>query len=173
MGLRLITPPTAEPVTLADVKADLRVDHTADDVRLARLIVEARQSVDGPATPFGRSLMSQTWELVLSGFPCGPIGLPTAPVQSVEFVRYRERDGAEQTADFTLDLSTEPPRLVPPAGWPAAETVRVRFVAGYETADDVPGPIKHAIRMKVEESYDGVDRSREIADALAPYRVFR
>src|ERR671912_2041068 len=112
MGLSLITPPVAEPVRLAEVKADLRIDHTDDDVRLQRHITEARQSIDGPRTWLVRSLMPQTWELVLDGYPTSEIRLPTAPVASITSVKYDDSLGIEQTIpvdDYYLDNASEPP----------------------------------------------------------------
>ena len=181
MGLRLITPPVAEPVSLAEVKADLRIDHTDDDVRLARLITEARQSIDGPRTSFMRSLMPQTWELVLDGYPISEIRLPTAPVASITSIKYDDADGVEQTIsanDYYLDEASEPPWVVPAAtGWPvgtlaAVNAVRVRFVSGYANADAVPGDIKGAIRLKVQQAYDGTDTSKTVWDLLSQWRLF-
>ena len=41
MGLVIVTPPAAEPVTLEEVKEELRIQHDDDDARLDRLITEA------------------------------------------------------------------------------------------------------------------------------------
>jgi uncharacterized phiE125 gp8 family phage protein len=181
MGLRLITPPAAEPVSLAEVKADLRIDHTDDDARLERLITEARQSIDGPRPWFVRSLMPQTWEVSLDAFPASEILLPTAPVQSITTVYYDDADGVQQEvpgADYYLDDAQEPPWAIPVSGgWTAspmsaANAVRVRFVSGYADADAVPGSIKAAIRLMVQHAYDGADNAKTVDALLAQYRLY-
>lgn len=180
MGLRLITPPAAEPVSLAEAKADLRIEHTDDDARLTRLIKEARESIDGPKTWFVRSLMPQTWELSLDAYPRSEILLPTAPVQSITSIKYDDADGVEQTVsedDYYLDNTGEPSWVLPITNWAAGtlaavNAVRVRFVAGYADADGVPGPIKAAIRLKVQDAYDGTDNTRRIDDLLGQYRIY-
>jgi uncharacterized phiE125 gp8 family phage protein len=183
MGLRLITPPAAEPVSLAEVKADMRppVEHNDDDATLQRFITRARESIDGPRTWFARSIMPQTWEVSLDAFPTSEILLPTAPVQSIVGVYYDDADGVQQEvagADYYLDDAQEPPWLIPVAGgWSvspmsAANAVRVRFISGYADADAVPGPIKEAIRLMVQEKYDGTDNADAIAASLGQFRLY-
>ena len=67
-----------------------------------------------------------------------------------------------QAADFFLHANA----VHAIAGWPSGQFVTVRFVAGYPDAASVPGAIKTAIRVKVEELYDGVDRTKFIDDIL-------
>jgi uncharacterized phiE125 gp8 family phage protein len=52
-----------------------------------------------------------------------------------------------------------------PATYPETNAVRIRFVAGYGAAADVPCEIKHAILLKVADLYEyrggdeGMDRA--------------
>ena len=46
MPLLLTTPPTAEPVALADVKAHLRLAITDDDAYITSLITAARRAIE-------------------------------------------------------------------------------------------------------------------------------
>src|SRR5262249_39302763 len=62
---RLITPPTGEPLTLAEAKAHLRLDVADDDTYVNTLITAARQYTEEVCW---RGILAQTWELVLPGF---------------------------------------------------------------------------------------------------------
>jgi len=58
MSLALLTAPTVEPVTLADVKTYLRVDNTSDDTDIAAMITDARSWIEERS---GIRLITQTW----------------------------------------------------------------------------------------------------------------
>lgn len=160
MALKLITAPAVEPVTLADVKARLVVDHTDHDGLLNALIVSARQTAENR---LGRALIHQTWELILDAFPSAEIKLARPPVVSVESIKYLDLDGVEQTLaaeTYALDPDTLPGWVLPAYGesWPdtlnAANSVRVRYVAGYGAAADVvPMPIRQWMHIVIATHY--------------------
>ena len=58
--LKLITAPAEEPVSLTEAKTHLRVDTSADDTYIARLITSARAHVEEAI--LHRPLITQTWE---------------------------------------------------------------------------------------------------------------
>lgn len=62
----LLTPPEAEPVSLVEAKLHLRVDDNADDVLIGALISAARTQAEHVTR---RTLITQTWKLVLDRFP--------------------------------------------------------------------------------------------------------
>lgn len=159
MPLSLVTPPTEEPVTLADACAHLRVGVGDDDATVSALVTAARQHLDGADGILGRAICTQTWRLTLDALPRAGVRLPLLPVASVASIEYVDGDGATHplAADqYTLTGS----RIVPAYGvtWPTpraqADAVTVEFVAGYGGAADVPGPIKQAILLLVGHWYD-------------------
>ncbi len=158
MALKLITPPSAEPVALAEAKVVLRIDHTDEDLLIQGLITAARETCEHI---LGRAIMTQTWELVLDDFPCGnDIELAHPPVQSITSVKYIDAITGNLTTlsntQYTLDSDSEPCFVVPARGvsWPATDNVanalRVRYVAGYVDADSVPQSIKTWILLAVK-----------------------
>lgn len=189
MALKLITAPTAEPVTVAEVRAHCRIDSTAEDSLLATYIAAARQLCE---ETIGRALMPQTWEQTLDAFPAGEIKLLKTPVASVVSVVYVDANGTEQTmpsTDYVLDAETEPGWLLPADGlaWPATDdvinAVRIRFVAGYPHSAAVPELLKVWIYATVgafvtqREALDTTGRvtglpERFIDRLLDPYRVY-
>jgi uncharacterized phiE125 gp8 family phage protein len=71
MSLVLVTAPTAEPVTLAQVKAQLRITVTTYDDLLNALITAVRMHLEGRDGWLGRALLQQTWDLKLDCFYSG------------------------------------------------------------------------------------------------------
>lgn len=146
----LITAPTAEPVTLTEVKSQLGITDTNSDSVLTRHITGARKWAEGYMR---RSLMPQTHERRLNAFSdC--IELPLPPVVSVASVKYIDSDGMLATvdaADYTLDTTPQVPFVRPAYGesWPSprdeSSAVRVRYVAGYEVSALAPAKTISAI----------------------------
>ena len=190
MALIVITPPTSEPVTPAEAKASpsFRVVGSTDDADITVLVKAAREMAEAITR---RALITQTLELVLDGFPTGGIELYCPPIQSVTSIKYIDTDGAEQTLDpllYSVDDDSEPGLIVPTYGetWPATRdevnAVRVRYVAGYGAAADVPAAIKTWIKMRAGTLYDNpqgivvgqtvMNVPRDFIDGLLdPFRV--
>ena len=161
MGLILITPAAAEPIDVSEAKASpsLRVATATDDTDIGVLIATARDMAE---TITRRAFVTQTWEYVLDGFPTGGIVLPMPPLQSVTSIKYIDTDGTQQTLDallYAVDTDSEPGLVVPAYGesWPSTRyevnAVRVRFVAGYGDASDVPEALKTWAKIRVGTLY--------------------
>lgn len=187
MGLKLITAPSVEPLTLADAKLHLRVDGTDEDALITSLIVAARQYAEHLTE---RSLITQTWELAIDAFPGAEIQLPRPKAIAITSVKYDDVSGAEQTLsapNYTLDNYQEPAWLLPAfnTAWPAtqgnANAVRVRYTAGYgAAAADVPEGIKRWMLLRIgslyamrEEVVPGRALQPQFVDRLLdPYRIW-
>lgn len=190
MTLKLITAPATEPVTLAEAKAQCRVDVSDEDSLITALIVAARQEAEHI---LGRALITQTWERVVDAFPDVELELGMPPVQSVTSITYVDLAGVTQTLaapSYVLDNTLEPGFVLPAAGYTWPETfdtvnaVRVRFTSGYgASASNVPQSIRTWVLMRVatlykfrEEAAVGVSvtemPARHLDRLLDPYRVW-
>jgi uncharacterized phiE125 gp8 family phage protein len=183
MALKLLTPPATYPVTLAEAKAQCRIDGNDDDTYLTALIAAATDYVQEYT---GRSLVAQTWELHLDAFSCS-IRLARGPVSSVSSVQYYDDDDVLQTIDianYSVDLVSEPQWIVPVSGysWPTPATginnVLITFVAGYST---IPDAIRLAILLLIATWYDQragtsdkpiTETPHAVAALLANYRLY-
>lgn len=191
--MKLITPPTQEPITLNEAKTHLRVDGTAEDSLITGLIVAARQYVEATTH---RAIMEQTWRMSIDEFPDDRvIYLSAPPLITIDNVTYYDEIGTKQTlstASYFVDGDSEPGRLVLSSTerWPATQerpnAVTVQFKAGYGVAADVPQAIKHAILMLVAHWYEHREAvvigtsstiSTQVSFAvdalLTPFRVWR
>jgi uncharacterized phiE125 gp8 family phage protein len=183
----ILNGPQGEPLTLAEAKRFLRVDHAEDDGLILSLVKGARERIEART---GRALMNQTWRIVLDSLPWGGrLALPMLQVSAVTVVRIFGAWGAAQ--EFTppvyrLIPGTEPPIVdvsALPAPGRARDGIEIDVTAGYGAlASDVPEPLRQALRLMVAHAYaatgpDGRVRSGpepgEINGLLAPYRLGR
>ncbi len=188
---RLITAPTAEPVSLTEAKAHLRVEHDLDNAFINSMILAARQYAEKIC--WG-GFVTQTWELVRDSFPDHDyICLPKGTLASVTSVKYLESvAGVETTlssAAYLVDTVSAPPRIrlaFDSTGWPTTRVqynaVVVRYVVGV-AAGEVPAPVKAAILLLMSNMYEF--RTAEVLGTiiakvgftfdslLAPYRYRR
>ncbi len=110
----LLAGPAVEPVSLAEAKAFLRLDDTAEDGLVTTLIGAARLHVEGVT---GRALVAQSWRLVLDAWPEGEaVRVPVAPLLSLTAVTAIDADGASHALSLG-QFRTEPERCCCPAWW--------------------------------------------------------
>ena len=162
LQVKVVTPPSVEPITLVEAKLHCKVDLTTDDDLITALIVAAREEIERRTW---RALISQTLELILADWPGGSwIELPRAPLQSIASVKYKDKDGNETTwssANYLAGTDSVPGvlALAWSASWPSVdlypvEPIRIRFVAGYGLAASVPQSLKQAILLLVAHWYE-------------------
>lgn len=183
----LLTPPEIEPLTLAEAKAWLRVEHDDEDDTIAALIAAARSHVEAQTR---RALITQGWRLVRDAWPAdGRIAALPAPVATLTAARVRDLDGTAHEIDaetFTVDSAAAPATIAfPPWAVPAPERpfagIELDVTAGYgDAAADVPEPLRLAIRMLVAHWYEhrGMASGEtvavlpaNVAAIIAPFRV--
>lgn len=162
MPIKLITGPSVEPVSIAEVKTSARIDGTEFDTQATIAIAAMRSQAEAR---LARCLITQTLELILDDFPAGEIELIMPGVQEILTVKYIDAAGVEQTlSDTTYTLGEDsiiadlywlyPAQDV---AWPAtqasANAVRIQFKAGYgDAAANVPQDIRlwiiaHAVQI--------------------------
>ena len=182
----LLTPPSAEPWTVAEAKSFLRVEHDDDDAIVAALIAAARSHVEALTR---RALLTQTWRFVLDAWPPdGRVALRMGPLRSLIAARvfdHANNAGAIDVGSFVVDTAAgiiaSPCWALPLPGRPSAG-IELDVELGYGAgASDVPDALRHSIRMLVAHWYEnrglaalgaGVAVLPAGVDALiAPYRV--
>lgn len=177
MNLTVETPPAVEPVTLTEAKAHLRVDTTDHDATITALITAAREFVEKYS---GRALIDQTLSVQYAAFT-HRLMMPRAPISAISAVQYYDTDNASQTlasSVYVLDRVHLPGRVVRASGqsWPSTyvrpDAVKITFVAGYgATAAAVPETIKHALKLSIEQMFDGTDTHEPVEALLAAYML--
>lgn len=136
MPRTLVLGPSAEPISLVEAKAHLRVDMNNEDILIGLLIGAAREQAEAITH---RSLILQTWEQTYDSWPC-TIELPCGPLRAVVSVQYIDSHGVTQTLDvpdYTVDIKSTLGRVVPAYGmsWPSIRnhlnSITVQYQSGY------------------------------------------
>jgi len=182
MSLQLITPPAAEPVSLADAKAHLKIDTADEDALIQTLITAARARAEWHT---GRAFVTQSWVLRLDDWPRdGVAEIPLPPLAGVTQVAVTSPDGIRTVLDpavYRVDTASAPGRLVFAAAPPSlrqTDAVEIAFNAGYGDSAAVPGAVKQAVLEIVADLYTHRgDEAGTVGLAgqalLSPYRIFR
>ncbi|CAI2719743.1 head-tail connector protein [Nitrospina watsonii] len=182
MARILKTAPAEEPLSLAEVKAYLKVTSADDDALITCILAGVRRACEAWT---GRALVTQTWTVWLDGFPRASrceaphsgyfdlpvdhfdrvspiIHLPLPPLQSVTFLKTYGADNQAATFDsvrYFVDTASQPGRIVlnASASWPSglrnANAVEIEFVAGYGAAATVPESIKQGLLIWTQLLY--------------------
>lgn len=182
----LLTAPAVEPLSLAEAKAFLRVDHDDDDDVISALIAGARLYVEGQTR---RALVTQSWRLTRDAWPQGGrIDVRPAPLRTLDAVRVYDGDATTQAVDagaFVVDTADSSLMFAP---WALPQPVRTAagiecdVTCGYgDNPTDVPEPLRQAIRLIVAQWYENrgiaaagtglVSMPFTVPALLAPYRM--
>jgi len=166
-ALERVAAPATTPITLAEAKAQMRVETSDDDALITRLIAAAVAFTDGQGA-LGKAMITQTWRQWVGNNP-NEIQLAMLPVASVTAVKYYDTDGALQTAtlaDFEV-FGTSTYKYIKPASgksWPVAQTrsdaIAVEYTAGYgDATTDIPDTLRHALLMLIAHWYENRENS--------------
>ncbi len=157
----ILTQPSIEPDTLAELKAQARVDANTEDTLLQGLVVAARQWAERYT---GRAFITQSWRLAFDRPPEKRFVLvPRPPLLAVTQVQsYDDNNNATlwNASNYYVDTLPEPGRLVLRQGgaWPDpgrfVNGLQIDYTAGYgPSANFVPEPIKLAIKQLATHWY--------------------
>lgn len=178
MPTKVITAPTYEPISAADVAEYIRVDDLAqDELLLEGMITAARQYLE---QYLNRPIATQTLEEALTGW-ANPIVLDSS-LQSVTSIKYLDLNGVEQTLasnQYLVDTYSEPAQITPaynvefPELYAVPNNVKVRYVAGYTSGgspdlNPMPKPLRFAMMLIIGDLYANREAGGEKAYQINP-----
>jgi uncharacterized phiE125 gp8 family phage protein len=187
------TEPTVEPITLAEAKNQLRIDHTDHDDMITGMIKSAREEIESMCA---RAIVQQTRIAYFDKWPDDKVFHLLYPeIRSITHIKYTDSAGTQETFssdDYSLDPGSEPGRVVRGYGktWPTVTLhnedypIEIKYVCGYAPEGsyytaNIPERIKLACRLMVVSFYGGMPedyskyRDDAIQNLLRPYRVWR
>ena len=156
-GTIITVKPDGNPVSVAEAKRQLRIDHddTDQDNYIAELCGAAHRAVE---SQLGYPILRQTRQTHLFGFPCGAIWLGGGDSLTVSQVRYFDSSGTQQVlpaTDYIVDAISRPAALLaaPFKPWPSVierpGAVMIDWLAGWNSAADVPEDLIHAMKLLI------------------------
>ena len=177
LPLHLAVAPLEEPITLAEAKAQARVEVSTDDTLITALITAGRELIEEMTW---RALVTQRWDYYLDAWPEGDtIVLPRPPLRSIVSFEYIDQAGvttAISASDYVVDVASEPGRLrlkgtatLPSATLRELNGVQIRFEAGYGAASAVPVRYKQALKLLIGHWYE--NREAILASGAIPKEV--
>jgi uncharacterized phiE125 gp8 family phage protein len=157
----LTAPPQAEPVSLAEAKAHLRITHNDEDALLGALIASARRVAEART---GLCFLAQGWTLFRDRWPeDGVIAIPLAPVAAVEELAVFSEDDEKaviEASHYVVDFVSRPARLLLRGSRQWQEPGRrlngiaIKLQAGFgPSAESVPQPLRQAVLILVAHYY--------------------
>lgn len=184
--MRIVYPPTVEPISLAMARKQCKVDPEPgtsppshpDDELFEVYITAAREWVEAS---LGMKIAPTTVALDLDAFPAGDIVLESGPVLGVIDVSYIDSVGAMLQVDpliYVLDTRTVPARLrlLADEVWPndvSADlgSITVSYQIGYsaagESPQDAPLPRSIKLAMLLLISHLNMNREETVERALS------
>jgi len=182
----LITPPAIQPVTLAEAKLHLRVDHNDEDALIENLIRAATEHLDGWTGVLGRCLVEQIWRQDHDRFARQMI-IPLGPVMAVQSITWRDLAGQLSTVpsgsyDLRIDEAGNAvvrfdADYVFPTNLHESRAIAITFKVGHITnpgppaSSTVPDPLKVAILLLVGHWYQNREATSSAGMASLPFAV--
>lgn len=169
-----VTAPAVEPLSLAEAKLYLRIEHEVEDALIEGIIVAAREAAEQWT---GRSLITQSQRLRVAGNACGIVTLPRGPVQSIQTVE-NVIDGEAATIDADQYRLHAARGILQLLSVPYGDELVVTYVAGFgDEGADVPSLIRQGMLQHITQLFEKRDtegNTPELARALyQPYREMR
>ena len=184
MSLEQLGSPIEPAVSLADMKAHLRVTDASEDALITAQITAATRAIEARG---GIALVARPLRLTLDEAP-QILALPRNPVFQIDAVDVIDRAGAATVVDPALyDFEPgAPARLAARGPWPFTPLiiggVRIDFTAGWAAAADIPEELTLAVKLLAAHFYEnregaGAEKlfsTPQAIDALiAPWRRAR
>ncbi len=178
----VVTAPTEEPITKAELKTFARIDGSDEDTLLEEFIKAARLQVENY---LNKSLIQKTIDLFFDYWPENPITLPRGPIISITGIYTLDEDDTETTySSSSYYLGTNSDQLIikrsttPPINNNRSfGGFKIKYKAGYgNNASDVPEIIRQAISLCATNIYEnrviGEEPTPESLLLLKSYKLY-
>lgn len=161
MGLRykLKTAPTFAAISVAELKRNLRIEHTDQDELLQELVTRA---IASSQIATGRQYARATYTLYLDAFPSGgDLEIDLGPVDAITSVKYLAPGASELTTVDALKYQLDNIELTARLRFlesfaPDSQrmnVVEIEFTCGWASAGAIPKDLNEAMILRASDAY--------------------
>ena len=182
-SIKVIAPPSVEPVTVEEVKLNCHITHDDEDTIIAHWIRTGRELAEQYQW---RAYLTQTLQVAYDNYPLFPLTIPRSPMQSLVSVQYIDDAGTTtdiDTSNFIVDTDSEPGRIALVDGYTLPTTTlrdiagfKINFVAGHSSIDLIDNRVKDAIIIYCSHRNENRAAETSIPDTfynlLRPNRLY-
>jgi uncharacterized phiE125 gp8 family phage protein len=155
---KIKTAPAFTPVSVAELKRNLRIEHNDQDELLQELVTRATA---GSQVATGRQYARATYTLYLDEYPGTDLEIELGPVEAITSVKYLAPGASSLTtldaAKYQLDNVELTARLrFLESFTPDSErmnVVEIEFTTGWVSAAAVPKDLADAVILRASEAY--------------------
>ena len=173
-SVKVITPPTDYPITIAGARDFLQVGDSLDDHLINFFLASATDFCEGYMQ---RALMPRTILQTMDSWPTEGFYVRWNPMLTITHIKYYDTDETLQTLDSALYryfesndiscISLKPTEIFPEV-FDRPDAIQITYTAGYDPMGTIPAPIYNAILLETRFAYDF--RTNEKIDN-SPYRI--
>ena len=170
--LVVTVPPAAEPITLAEAKRFLRIEHDADDTLIRQAICVVREAVEAY---LGYALLPQTLEYKLDYPTACVVALPRGPITAITSVTSTDENGVNTVWAGTNYRASSDGFSVLLKQHPYAAVLTIAYTASLaDTASALPALIRQGMLHHLAVAYEARDGSVPMpmmsVQCYAPFR---
>lgn len=152
INLRRVVHPAHEPISLAEAKLFLRIEHEAEDALIAGMITAAREAAE---TVLNISCITQRWQYEVRGCKTDTLYLPHGPTIAVTELAVREQESTVWSIAAGDTYLLQGNRLTLLSQRVALADLRITYDAGFGAgAADVPAVIRQALLQHIACLYE-------------------
>jgi uncharacterized phiE125 gp8 family phage protein len=159
--------PIAQPLSLAELKAYLKISNAQED-ELLIYIISATSSIFEKYT--GLAIARQRWKLVYEDFESGILTMPIKPLIEIESIEVLNCNKQKSLSKNKYQFDQYEGEIIFNE-YITAEKLQIIFCSGYPDSISVPYDIKSALLMHAAYEYE--NRGQGAPFSISFYNQFR
>ena len=175
LATKLITAATFKAVDVEEMRHELRISSNAEDDIILNKVKTAVLMAENFTN---RKLCTQTFDYYINNLDELYIRLPYGQLQTVTNIKYYDTVNILQTwadTNYQVVTNSEPGYVYVLTNYPSTyskpEAVIIRFVCGFTSKENIPEPIRDAIKLMASHLFENRQQVMIVTGALSIQEV--